>query len=87
MSDDSKFLNSLNGSTNRYSHAQVYCNAQRFQEISKAWANVGINSHLNPAGIGDNRYYLNGQQITQEQARQHAMKVTGHYMTESDWKW
>jgi len=34
-----------------------------------------------------NRYYLNGRQITQEEARQYAMKKTGHFMTEKDWKW
>jgi len=25
--------------------------------------------------------------ITQEQARQHAMEVTGHYMSYNDWHW
>ena len=25
--------------------------------------------------------------VTQEEARQHAMEVTQHYMTEKDWKW
>jgi hypothetical protein len=34
-----------------------------------------------------NKYYLNGREITQEEARQHAMEVTQHYMTEKDWKW
>ena len=86
MSDDSKFLNSLNGSTNRYRDLQILTEGH-VQEIKKAWATVGIDCYLHPGCIGDNRYSLNGKQITQEQARQHAMEVTGHHMTESDWKW
>ena len=87
MADDSRFLNSLNGSTNRYSEAQIYTNDHINGEIRKAWADVGINCYLHPGLVGDNQYYLNGKEITQEQARQHAMNVVGKQMTESDWKY
>ena len=90
-SNDSRFLNSLNGSCDRYGEARIAFSAGTLsEEIEKAWATVGIKADVSFA-MGDfgrnNRYYLNGQQITQEQARQHAMNVTGHHMTESDWNW
>ena len=85
IADDSRFLNSLNGSTDRYGAFRTFWGTG-FNEIKNAWASLGIETDLN-CGANDNKYYLNGQEITQEQARQHAMKVTGHYMTESDWKW
>ena len=86
IADDSRFLNSLNGSTDRYGSFRTFWGAGH-EEIKNAWASLGIETDLDSSTGGDNKYYLNGQEITQEQARQHAMKVTGHYMTESDWKW
>ena len=89
IADDSRFLNSLNGSTDRYGATKSFFNAASIiKETEAAWASLGIKCKSR-GGTGEtyNEYYLNGQQITQEQARQHAMKVTGHYMTESDWKW
>ena len=48
-------------------------------------ASVGIEAEFN--GVFDNTYKLNGREITQEEARWHAMDVTKHYMVELDWKW
>ena len=91
MADDSRFLNSLNGSCDRYGAFKIGFSAGAYnEEIEKAWATVGIKAEVSsPMGDfgADNKYYLNGRQITQEEARQHAMNVTGHHMTESDWKW
>jgi len=91
MADDSRFLNSLNGSCDRYGDGKIMFSAGSYnEEIEKAWSTVGIKAKVS-SGLGgfgkENKYYLNGQQITQEQARQHAMNVTGHHMSESDWKW
>ena len=88
MADDSRFLNSLNGSTDRYGATRIFFE-DHDDEIKKGWETVGIKAFLYDGTTTNrnNRYYLNGQEISQEQARQHAMKVTGHYMTESDWKW
>lgn len=90
-SNDSRFLNSLNGSTNRYGPERIaWSFGVHNAEIEKGWATVGIKAEVYFAcgGFGRrNRYYLNGRQITQEEARQHAMKVTKHFMTEKDWKW
>ena len=90
MADDSRFLNSLNGSCDRYGEWRIR-NQEHCEEITKAWATVGVKAELHSGYIigegAPNKYSINGQQVTQEQARQHAMKVTGHYMTEKDWKW
>ena len=90
MADDSRFLNSLNGSCDRYGEWRIR-NQSHGEEITKAWATVGVKAELHSGYIigegAPNKYFINGQQVTQEQARQHAMKVTGHYMTEKDWKW
>ena len=90
--DDSRFLNSLNGSCNRYGATRVwYEGTDLTEEIEKAWATVGIKASLTHGffrtDIAANKYYLNGQEISQAQARQHAMDVTGKQMTEADWNW
>ena len=90
-SNDSRFLNSLNGSTDRYGPERIaWSFGIHNAEIERGWATVGIKAEVYFAcgAFGrHNRYYLNGKQITQEEARQHAMKVTKHFMTEKDWKW
>ena len=91
MVNDSRFLNSLNGSCDRYGDWKISFSAGAYnEEIEKAWASVGIKAEVS-SGLGGfgktNKYYLDGKQITQEEARRHAMKVTNHYMVESDWNW
>ncbi len=92
--NDSRFLNSLNGSCDRYGESRIHA-AHVFRplvpstilkEIEHAWQTVGITAHCY-ADSSKNTYNLNGNLITQQQAREHAMKVTGHYMTEKDWNW
>ena len=88
MSNDNRFLNRLNGSTNRYTESQIYLQGDgHYKEIEKGWASVGINCHCHPGLVGDNSYFLNGKEISQGEARQHAMNVVGKQMTESDWKY
>ena len=85
--DDSRFLNSLNGSCDRYGATRLFFENHE-QEIANAWSTVGIKAKIYGGfAITSNEYYLDGKQITQEEARRHAMEVTGHHMTESDWKW
>ncbi|MBQ6005967.1 MAG: hypothetical protein IJL14_06945 [Selenomonadaceae bacterium] len=88
--DDSRFLNSLNGSTDRYGDERIlYGNHDG--EIVRGWAKVGVQALIYSGsffnGGSYNKYFINGNQVTQEQARQHAMNVTGHYMKRSDWEW
>ncbi len=85
--DDSRFFNSLNGSTNRYDAYDVYHWDKGEDEVEAAWSKVGITAELYDEIGVNNKYFLNGNQITQEQARQHAMNVVGKQMKESEWKW
>ena len=89
--NDSRFLNSLNGSCDRHGEYMVgepFFGPSIRIGITNAWKTVGIDAILhNNSRVHPNEYYLDGNKITQEEARQHAMKVTGHYMTEKDWKW
>ncbi|MBO4401772.1 MAG: hypothetical protein J5809_08000 [Selenomonadaceae bacterium] len=87
--DDSRFLNSLNGSTDRYGERRIAFTPGTSieEEIQRGWKTVGIDFEWRGGGNIGNHYRLNGREISQEQARQHAMKVTGKQMTESDWKW
>ncbi|MBR2180004.1 MAG: hypothetical protein IJ862_06400 [Selenomonadaceae bacterium] len=88
MADDSRFLNSLNGSFNRYGATRCFFSSSYGREkLKEAWLTVGIETKLSKSLSVNNEYYLDGKQITQEQARQHAMEVVGKQMTESDWKW
>ena len=85
--DDTRFLNSLNGSTDRFGAFKCFWSGRPvIKMVEDAWAKLGITADIG-TGSKDNSYYYNGKQITQEEARQHAMQVTGHYMRESDWKW
>ena len=87
--DDSRFLNSLNGSTDRYRATRLFFDHDddKKREIERGWATVGIRAEV-VYGLGfSNKYYLNGQEITQEDARMHAMRITGKYMNRADWDW
>ena len=92
--EDSRFLNVLlqgrPHQCDRYGSYRTWCGTHD-QEIMNAWASVGIKAELNSGNIvsggSDNEYFLNGKQITQEQARQHAMDVVGKHLTREQWDW
>ena len=85
--DDTRFLNSLNGSTDRYGCFKcILLGKDLMKKVDIAWSKVGIVSKVH-TGSNKNVYYHNGKEITQEQARQIAMDVTGHHMTTKDWQW
>ena len=87
LADDSCFLNSLNGSTDRYGTFKATCKGPRVSvEVMKAWKNVGVDARTY-FGFVSNIYYIDGKKVSQNQARQHAMDVTGHQMKKSDWDW
>ena len=87
--DDSRFLNSLNGSTDRYgaTRISVTYGTKIEEEIQRGWAGVGIVFQWHGGATVDNEYYLNGKKIDQDEARKHAMQVTGHWMSRKDWDW
>lgn len=85
--NDSRFLNSLNGSCNRYGATRIaFTPGSKLEDsIQKAWTTVGIRMVWH--STGDNEYFLNGNKISQSEARKHGMQVTGHWMDVSDWDW
>ncbi|MBR5914162.1 MAG: hypothetical protein IKZ58_07370 [Selenomonadaceae bacterium] len=85
--DDSRFLNSLTGLVDRYNHLSLGWDFGGFKhyDIRQVWNKLGVKALL--SSKCSNEYYINGQRVSQEEARQHAMKVFGKQMTEADWKW
>ena len=91
--DDSRFLNTLlyhrPGQCDRYGEYRV-SGGDHDYEIARAWSSVGVAVLLDSGTLtsqGDwNEYWVNGEQVTQEQARQYAMKVTGVYITPDQWE-
>ena len=85
---DSQLLNRLNGSTERYNIWQISV-GNHDGEIVRAWAALGVQAIIHSGTFlsdgSDNRYFIDGKEVTQDQARLHAMNVTGHYMTWDDW--
>ena len=85
--EDSRFLNSLNGSCPRYHEIDFhYHNPDFYRNIAAGWKSVGITFYPKEKLSKSNRYYLDGKRITQEEARQHAMNVTGRQLNELEWK-
>jgi len=92
--DDSRFLNVLlygrPYQCDRYGEYRV-SRGDHDGEISNAWASVGVQVAFDSGTLvrdgGANHYYVNNKEVTQEQARQYAMKVTGVYLTRAQWDW
>lgn len=87
--DDSRFLNSLNGSTDRYgaTRISVTYGTKIEEKVQRGWKTVGIDFEWHGGAVKDNKYFLNGQEITQGEARRHAMEVTGKTMDVKDWNY
>ena len=87
---DSRFLNNLNGSTDRYGAFKIKVE-NHDSEIIRAWSALGVAVVLHSGNFfsnGDaNEYYINGKKVSQGDARVHAMKVTGHIMDVTEWSW
>lgn len=88
--NDSRFLNSLNGSTDRYGETKIRT-GNHDAEISLAWAKLGVQAVIQSghlfSGGSKNLYYINGKEVTQASARFHAMEVANHYIGWDDWKY
>ncbi len=87
---DSRFLNSLNGSTDRYGEYRI-----RFQdhdyEIRDAWKIVGVDVTLHSGNLfssgSANIYKIDGKTVSRAEAINHAMDVTGNHMKWNSWEW
>ncbi len=93
-SDDSRFLNVVlqgrAGKCDRYGEPTMRL-SDHDKEIADAWASVGINAKIYTGNFftsgDDNRYYINGSELTRKQAMDHAMMITGRQVKKSDWRW
>ena len=94
VADDSRFLNVLlrghPAQCDRYGEYKIafdYANNdRRFAEIKAAWNACGVDLAYVDAENA-NSYYIGDQEVTQRQARQHAMNVMGKQLKVSDWYW
>ncbi len=88
--DDSRFLNVLlrgrPGQCDRYGEARCYCSPEICEEISAAWASVGVTVITHQTSY-NNEYSINGKEVTRDQAWAHAQQVVGKTLKKSDWYW
>lgn len=85
--EDSRFLNCLNGSCDRYGADRIWWTAGYSieREVRNAWKTVGVT--MNFFSKEGNDYFIDGRRVGPSGAKKHAMKVTGHYMKWRSWNW
>ena len=87
---DSRFLNSLNGSCDRYGTWRIQ-HEDHDNEIRDAWKRVGVDVKIRTGNLftggSDNVYSINGKEVSRTEAIQHAMNVTGKQMAWNSWEW
>ncbi len=92
--DDSRFLNVVlqgrSGRCDRYGEPSMRL-GNHDQEVARAWAAVGVKAEIHTGNFftsgDDNRYYINGTELTRKVVMQHAMMITGRNLKKSDWFW
>ena len=83
--DDSKFLNSLGGFTNRYSDFEIK-HQNHDDEIREAWAKVGVEATIHgKMFFTENVYKINGKKVSRVNAIVYAMGQTHHQMAWGSW--
>ena len=91
--NDSKFLNVLLRDTgyyrcDRYGRATVVWGSSGISplaDVENAWKGLGIKIEFHDRA--NNKYYLDGKQITRDEAWDHAEKLVGKHLERSDWNW
>ena len=85
--EDSKFLNSLGGFTNRYSEWEIK-HGNHDAEIRDAWAKVGVDATMHgKIFLTDNIYKINGKVVRRIDAIVYAMGQTHNQMEWGSWNW
>jgi len=91
--DDSRFLNVLLNGT-KYHHCDRYGSTRLWfdtgdatNDIINSWKSLGINAYLCNNTLTKNHYYLNGKEITRDEAWAHAEKLVGKHLTKAQWNW
>jgi len=73
---DTRFLNDLAGLCDRFGATKAFFYPGIVEdEASKGWSKIGITVHTGFSG--SNAYYLNGEQISRQQAFEYALKKFG----------
>ena len=73
---DTRFLNDLAGLCDRFGATKAFFYPGIVEdEASKGWSKIGITVHTGFSG--SNAYYLNGEQISHQQAFEYALKKFG----------
>ena len=90
--DDSRFLNVLLAGTkyhqcDRYGAARLATDGDLRKDIEKSWKSLGIETVLYNFGGLENKYSLNGKEISQAEAWAHAEKLVGKHLTKEQWNW
>lgn len=76
VAGDSRFLNDLANLTDRYGATRTFFQYSSISdEVVQGWSKAGI--ALSPSFSGDNKYFLNGNQISREDAMNYAAKQFG----------
>ncbi len=83
-SDDSKFLNKLANLCDRYGSGMAYWSTEVGAEVTDAWSKVGV--RFEKSGYKANKYFINGKEVSQSEAREHAMRVTGRRIRPEEWQ-
>ncbi|WP_297571170.1 hypothetical protein [uncultured Anaerovibrio sp.] len=94
ISNDSKFLNVLLRGTgyhhcDRYGKARIFWGADDLSpsdDVRNSWEGLGIRVEFH-TGPKHNEYFLNGKQITRDEAWDYAEKVVGKHLGRADWDW
>ncbi len=81
--NDSRFLNTLGNFCDRYGSGKAYWFGSVGEEVTAAWSKVGVKFVKDDYKM--NKYYIDGRQVTQSQAMEHAMRVTGRRISPEDW--
>ncbi len=83
-SDDSKFLNKLANLCDRYGSGMVYWSNEVKQEVTDAWAKVGV--RFVRSDYKTNQYFIGDKEVSQADAMAHAQSVIGVQLKPEDWK-
>ena len=92
--DDSRFLNVLLHKTTKYHQCDRYGSTKLWfdtgdatKDIINSWKSLGIDAYLCNSTLTKNHYYLNGKEITRDEAWAHAEKLVGKHLTKEQWNW
>ena len=86
--DDAKFFHALNGSTPFLRGIEVAFSSTEplLKTLTQEWEKVGVRFEPHNGAIYENKYFIGNKEVTQGEARRHAMEVTGIILDGPDWQ-